>query len=74
MYNSFGVNVVFGRSDMQKVTELGASRASDLLKALVHAQIIEAVSGYDKGKYRFCEKKRKRAPDIYTTSTDYELY
>lgn len=56
MYNSFGVNVVFGRSDMQKITKLGASRASDLLKDLVHAQIIEAVAGYGKGKYRFCKK------------------
>nr|WP_207729041.1 Fic family protein [Hungatella hominis] len=56
MYNFFGVNVVFGRSDMQKITKLGASRASDLLKDLVHAQIIEAVAGYGKGKYRFCKK------------------
>lgn len=56
MYNFFGVNVVFGRSDMQKITELGASRASDLLKDLVNAQIIESVTGYGKGKYRFCEK------------------
>lgn len=56
MYNSLGVNVVFGRSDMQKITKLGASRASDLLKDLVHAQIIEVVSGLGKGKYRFCEK------------------
>ena len=56
MYNSLGVNVVFGRSDMQKITKLGASRASDLLKDLVHAHIIEAVSGLGKGKYRFCEK------------------
>lgn len=56
MYNFFGVNVVFGRSDMQKITKLGASRASDLLKDLVHAQIIEAVAGYGKGKYKFCKK------------------
>ena len=56
MYNSFGVNVIFGRSDMQKITGLGTSRASDLLKSLVHAQIIEAVTGYGKGKYKFCEK------------------
>lgn len=56
MYNSFGINVVFGRSDVQKITELGTSRASDLLKDLVNAQIIEAVTGYGKGKYKFCEK------------------
>lgn len=56
MYNSFGVSVIFGRSDMQKITELGASRASDLLKDLVHAKIIESVTGYGKGKYKFCDK------------------
>lgn len=56
MYNSFGVNVVFGRLDMQKITGLGTSRASELLKDLAHVQIIEAVTGYGKGKYKFCEK------------------
>lgn len=59
MYNSFGINGVFGRSDVQKITELGTSRASDLLKDLVNTQIIEAVTGYGKGKYKFCEKKKE---------------
>lgn len=55
MYTFFGVNAVFGRSDVQKITNLGTSRASDLLKDLVNAQIIEGVIGYGKGKYKFCE-------------------
>ena len=56
MYNSFGANDVFGRSDVQKITDLGTSRASDLLKDLLNARIIEVVTGHGKGKYKFCEK------------------
>lgn len=56
MYNDIGENAVFGRSDVQKITNLGTSRASDLLKELVNAQVIEAVTGHGKGKYRFCKK------------------
>lgn len=56
MYNDIGENAVFGRSDVRRITNLGTSRASDLLKELVDAQIIEAVTGYGKGKYKFCIK------------------
>lgn len=55
MYEIFGKRTVFGRSDMQTVTGLKPTRASELLKELLEAKVIEAVSGYGKGKYRFRE-------------------
>lgn len=36
-----------------ELLELKASGASKLLSNLVEADVIEAVSGYGKGKYRF---------------------
>ena len=56
MYHVFRTDRVFGRSDMQKITQLGKSRASELLKLLKTAKIIEAVPGHGKGKYRFCSR------------------
>ncbi len=35
MYRVFGKEKVFGRSDMQLITGLGTSRASELLKKLI---------------------------------------
>lgn len=56
MYAELGVKPVFGRADVQKITKLGYVRASELIKALANANIIETVSGHGKGKYRFCNK------------------
>jgi len=46
-------NRVFGRSAVMKLLELKGSGASKLLSNLVQAEIIEPVSGYGKGKYKF---------------------
>ena len=56
MFIDFGTETVFGRSDMQKITGLGATRASALLKNMLQTQIIEIVTGYGKGKYRFTKR------------------
>lgn len=56
MFEEFGTEAVFGRSDMQKITGLGATRASALLKNMLQTQIIETVTGYGKGKYRFTKR------------------
>lgn len=56
MFIDFGIETVFGRSDMQKITGLGATRASALLKNMLQTQIIETVTGYGKGKYRFTKR------------------
>ncbi len=46
----------FGRKDVMSATGLKASRASDLIKDLLERNIIEPVSGFGKGKYRFNKK------------------
>lgn len=53
MYYTFGTDKVFGRADMQQVTKLGRSRASELLKTLSEKKVIVSVTGYGKGKYKF---------------------
>ena len=54
MYKQYGNDSIFGRSDVEEVIGLKSTRASELLKMLVEAGIIQSVKGYGKGKYRFC--------------------
>ncbi len=53
LHKAFPEQTIFGRSDVMKVIDIKASRASDLLKEMVEHGIIEPVSGHGKGKYRF---------------------
>lgn len=53
LYEKFGTDKVFGRSDVMKLLPLKGSGASKLLSNLVRAGIIEPVSGHGKGKYKF---------------------
>ena len=53
LFEKFGFDEVFGRSAVMKLLELKGSGASKLLSNLVQAEIIEPVSGYGKGKYKF---------------------
>ena len=57
----FGFDNVFGRSDVTELLELKNSSASKLLSNLVQANIIEPVSGYGKGKYKF-KHPEKQSP------------
>jgi hypothetical protein len=50
---AFPGQTIFGRSDVMKVIDIKASRASDLLREMAERGIIEPVSGHGKGKYRF---------------------
>jgi fido (protein-threonine AMPylation protein) len=50
---AFPGQTIFGRSDVMKVIDIKASRASDLLREMAEHGIIEPVSGHGKGKYRF---------------------
>ena len=50
---AFPGQTIFGRSDVMKVIDIKASRASDLLREMMEHGIIEPVSGHGKGKYRF---------------------
>ena len=53
LYHAFSDQKVFGRSDVMNTIEVKSSRASDLLKELLSHELIEPVTGYGKGKYRF---------------------
>ena len=53
LFEKFGFEEVFGRSAVMELLELKGSGASKFLSNLMHADIIEPVSGHGKGKYRF---------------------
>ena len=53
LFEKFGFDEVFGRSAVMELLKLKSSGASKLLSNLIQADIIEAVSGYGKGKYKF---------------------
>ena len=52
-FDRFGFHEVFGRSSVMELLEMKSSGASKLISNLVQADIIEPVSGYGKGKYKF---------------------
>lgn len=43
----------FGRSDVRRILDLKTTRSSAFLREMAGHGIIEPVSGYGKGKYRF---------------------
>lgn len=53
MYNQLGNELFFGRSNVEEITGLKPTRASELLKLLVEAGVIQPVKGHGKGKYYF---------------------
>lgn len=53
LFEEYGYEEVFGRSTIMELLELKASGASKLISNLVQADIIQPVSGYGKGRYKF---------------------
>lgn len=53
LFEKFGDGGIFGRSATMELLGLKSSSASKFLSNLLQADIIEAVSGQGKGKYRF---------------------
>lgn len=53
LFKKFGFDKVFGRSSVMELLELKGSGASKFLSNLLDTEIIETVSGYRKGKYKF---------------------
>ena len=53
LFDRFGFDEVFGRSAVMELLEMKSSGASKLISNLVQSDIIEPVSGYGKGKYKF---------------------
>ena len=62
IYEAYGTAEAFGRKDIMLLTGLKATRASEVIKLLISAEIIETVKGHGKGKYRFI-KKLSEKPD-----------
>lgn len=60
LFDEFGFDQVFGRSVVMELLELKESGASKFLANLVEAEIIEPVSGYGKGKYKFKSGQMKK--------------
>ncbi len=56
LFDCFGKEKIFGRSDAKTILGLKDSTVSELLKKLLEADVIEPISGYGKGKYRFKRK------------------
>lgn len=53
MYNRFGSDIIFGRSDVMELLGVQASGGTKLIKKMLEMGIIQPVAGYGKGKYRF---------------------
>ena len=53
LFDRFGFEQVFSRSDIISLTGIGSTAASDLISKMKSFGLTEAVSGQGKGKYRF---------------------
>ena len=53
LHEEFGMEKIFGRSDIVGVLSLTEKPASTLIKKLVNLRLVESVHGFGKGKYRF---------------------
>ncbi len=53
LFEECGKTTIFGRSIVEKITGLKSSRSSELINLMLVHEIIEPVTGYGKGKYRF---------------------
>ena len=53
VYAQMGTDTVFGRSDVASITYDSVTAAGNLINKLKGVGLLEAVSGFGKGKYRF---------------------
>ena len=56
LFDEYGFNQLFGRSDVMGLIGLKSSAVSNLISKLLEAGIIEPVTGHGKGKYKFKNK------------------
>lgn len=56
LFDEYGFNQLFGRSDVMGLIGLKSSAVSNLISKLLEAGIIELVTGHGKGKYKFKNK------------------
>ncbi len=48
-----GFNNIFSRSDIMKMMEISITSAGNLIQKLKDTNLIESISGYGNGKYKF---------------------
>ena len=58
VFESMSVDGIFGRSDIAAITNDSVTAAGNLITKLRNTGLIEAVSGYGKGKYKFTELQK----------------
>ena len=63
LFNEYMFETIFSRADIMKKFNMASSSAGKMLNKLKDSGIIEPVSGYGKGKYRF-SKKNPAADEI----------
>lgn len=56
LFVACGSDKIFGRSVVENITVLKSTKASELLKNMLGAKVIQTVSESRKGKYRFLYK------------------
>ena len=56
LFNNFGVEGVFGRTEIARTLKITVSPAGELINKMKSAGLIEAVAGFGKGKYKFIQK------------------
>lgn len=53
IYEKYGFEEIFGRGEVIDVLGITKSPASELLKKMMSAEMLEPVKGMGKGKYKF---------------------
>lgn len=56
VFSQMGIDGIFGRTDITAITGDSATAAGNLINKMKDAGLIEAVSGFGKGKYKFTQK------------------
>lgn len=56
VFSQMGIDGIFGRTDIAAITRDSATAAGNLINKMKDAGLIEAVSGFGKGKYKFTQK------------------
>ena len=57
VFANMGADGIFGRSDIAAITKDSVTAAGNLITKLKNADLIEPVSGFGKGKYKFIAPK-----------------
>ena len=58
VYAQMGSDRIFGRTDIASITKDSVTSAGNLINKLKGAGLLESVSGFGKGKYRFIRPKK----------------